>query len=215
MSDEEGSDAKPRLSGFGLLAFGALIAGVAILLVGTHNKNEAPFTALQVHPKLVGLRVLTPSDARGSNVTAALRRLGGSAANGFEIPGAHRDWQYVVGRVDVDAMPASDAEYEVIVVDNRLHRVASQTYSFPRPQQSAGTGQGWDNAADSLRERFDWKRSGSDQDAFFKAGSTNSFPFVARLPADANPVTDPSADVTVVLALTHDSDHVYWAVKLN
>jgi hypothetical protein len=203
------------LSFRGLIALGLAVVVVAIVLVATHNDNEAPFTATQVHPKLVGLRVLTPADARGSNVTAALQQLGGSPDNGFELPGAHHRWQYVVGRVDVAGTAVRDAEYEVIVVDNRLHRVVSDTYSYPEPRQSSGTGQGWDGADASLRKRYGWQSSGSDQAAFFTPGRATSFPFVARLPGDALPVTSLHTDLTVVLALTHGSDSVYWSIRLN
>lgn len=211
MSEEAAADGGKRLSVFGLLALGVVVAVVAILLVGTHNENEAPFTSLQVHPKLVGYQVLTPTDALGTNVTAALRRLGGARTNNIEVP-KQRNRQYVVGRVDVDKL-AADATYQIIVVDNRLHRVVPNTYAFPEPNQVATSG--WSEAAGSLRKRFDWQPSGLDQGAAFVAGSATSLPFVARLPAESLPVTHPSSDLTVVLALTHGSDHVYWAVKLN
>ncbi|HWC36065.1 MAG TPA: hypothetical protein VG650_14745 [Mycobacteriales bacterium] len=202
---------------FGLLILGVVVALVAVFLVTTHNENEAPFTATQAHPKLAGFQVLTPTNALGTNITAALRRLGGSRDDDIYVPNNHRDWQYVVGRIDVGAQPVdSDAEYEVIVIDNRLHRVVPQTYSFPEPHQSSGTGQGWDGAAESLHERFDWQqRPDVDQDAFFTPGRTTSFPFYARLDASTLPVTDLHKDLSVVLALTHGSDSVYWAERLN
>jgi hypothetical protein len=216
MSDETPVDDGKRLSPFAVAALALVVVVVAIFLVVSHNDNEAPFTPKEVHPKLVGLQVLTPTDAQGSNVTAALRKLGGSPGNGFELPNSHRRWQYVVGRVDIAGTAApSQAQYEVIVVDNRLHRVVPSTYSYPEPHHSSGTGQGWDGADGSLRDRYDWQPSAVDQAAFFVPGSATSFPFVARLPAAALPVTDLHKDLTVVLAFTHGSDSVYWSIRLN
>jgi hypothetical protein len=216
MSEAQAATAGRKPSLFGLLALGIVLAGVVLLLVGTRNKNEAPFTPQQVHPKLVGLQVVKPDDALGSNVTAALRRLGGAHSNDIYVPNGHRNWQYVVGRVDVSPRRASsDTEYEVIVVDNRIHRVVAQTFSYPAPQQAAGTGQGWDGADSSLHRRFDWRPSGFDQAAYFTPGKTTSFPFYARLDASTLPVTNEHNDLSVILALTHGSDDVYWAEQLN
>jgi hypothetical protein len=176
MSDEAVPDAKPKLSLFALIAFAAVVIGVALLLVSTNNTNAAPFTATEVHPRLVGLAV----QSRGG------------------VP-------YVVGRVDVDDRAAPGVTYEVIVVDDRRHRVVP----------CIGTVTGWDGATASLRKRYDWQPSDLDRAALFPAGSASSFRFSARLPTDAPPVTNVDSDLTVVLALTHGSDHVYWAVKLR
>jgi hypothetical protein len=214
VSEAEAPAAKPTLSRLSLAAFVVLIGGLAFLVAGTHNENEAPFTALQAHPKLVGLRVVTPADATGSNIAAALRGFGGSGDGNIGVSG-DRHSQYVVGRVDVEDLSAPDATYQVIVVDDRLHRVVPHTFGYPAPQPGSGTGQGWDAADDSLHDRFDWQPSSRDQAAFFTAGTVTAFRFVARLPGASSPVTDPGADLSVVLALTHGSDHVYWAVKLD
>ena len=179
MSEEADPDTRPKLSLFGLAAFVLLLGGIALLLVGTHNKNEAPFTAVQVHPKLVSLRLV---DADGPQL------------------GVHLD-----GRIAVDRASAPDATYAVIVVDNRRHRIIPST----------GTDSGWDQAAASLRERYGWQPSQLDRAAWFEPGAAATLSFDARLPEAALPVTDLGSDLSVVLALTHSSDHVYWAVKLK
>jgi hypothetical protein len=189
MSDEDASVVRPRLSLFGLLALGIVVAGVAFLLVGTHNTNEAPFTAVQANPKLAGLQIVH-SDGPGS-------------ATQLE------------GRVMIDDVAAQDATYAVIVIDDRRHRVVPVDIGDPKPSPGSGSAVGWDRSVASLRERFDWKPSDGDQAAFFKPGSVTSFPFVAPLSGSALPVANVRSDLTVVLALTHGSDHVYWAVKLD
>jgi hypothetical protein len=199
-----------------LLAAGIATAIFAGLIAAEVHAPAAPFGPRQADAELVGLRVLTPADALGSNVSAVLHRLGGSPDNNIEVPNRHRDWQYVVGRVDVTRQPAAHAEYDVIVVDNRLHRVVPSTYSYPEPGQAARAAQGWDPADTSLHDKYGWRPSGVDQAAFFPlVYPTRSFVFWARLAADTNPVADAHTDLSVVLALTNGVNHVYWSEKIN
>ncbi|HEX3705431.1 MAG TPA: hypothetical protein VHV76_02265 [Mycobacteriales bacterium] len=211
---EPGSEADGSRHYLGLIALAVVVAVAAIVLVNLPNNSSSPFTPPQADPRLVGLRVLTPTDGLASNVKAALDGLGGSATNSIEVPES-KHWQYVIGRVDVANQPPTDARYDVIVVDNRLRRVVPQTYSYPEPGQGAQASQGWDRADASLHGEYGWLPSSLDQGASYPVSNTTSVIFWARLPADTNPVTDSHTDLSVVLALKSSSDHVYWSEKIN
>jgi hypothetical protein len=159
-----------------------VVAAVAAFLALSHNKDEAPFSPVQVDAHLVGL---------------------------------HVDGQIVMGQLEVAGRTAPvGTAYQLIVVDNRVHRVAPMTSDVSGSADTAAT-LGWDGAAGSLHHQYDWQPSGQEQAASFTPGTTTSLRFSARLASDSLPVTKLRSDLSVILALTRGSDHVYWSVKLK
>jgi hypothetical protein len=207
----------------------AAVAAIALIVVGIAARswwhNRVPYQAAAVHPQLVGLQVLTPTDPSGSNITAALRTLGGAKANNIVDPQSHH-WQYVVGRVDVGAhKAAADSQYAVVVLDNRSHTVTAMTYSYPENGQNRAA-QGWDYGLAKAGAKFSWLSplrevgtSSGDQDpgqaVLFTPGAAVELPFFAVLSPDALPVTNLHRDLTIALIMLGPDRQVFWAKRLN
>jgi hypothetical protein len=158
------------------------------------------------------------------------RRWGWWVAADVPGAGAHRHWQYVVGRIDVSAHPVpSGGELDLIVIDNRTHQLPAIIFGDPKHDTGGGAGAGadYDPGVANLGRKFPWLRAvlpvqSEDGDytdpglvVGFPAGPARSLPFVAVLPTDAPPVTNQHSDITVALALTGPDGQPYWAERLN
>jgi hypothetical protein len=206
----------------GIVAVALIVGGIA---AQSWWHNRVPYQASAVHPQLVGLQVLIPTDQSGSNVTAALRRLGGARTNTIADPLRHH-WQYVVGRVDIGAhKAAADSQYALVVLDNRTHTVTQLTFAYPENGPN-GAGQGWDYGLAKAAAKYRWlsplrevSNSTGEHDpgqaVLFSPGAAVNLPFFAVLRPDALPVTNVHRDLTIALIMLGPDRQVYWAKRLN
>lgn len=207
----------------------ALIVGAGWIQSWRHNR--APFAAAAVDPQLVGLQIMTPTNASGTNVVAALKALGDPPqAASIYLPGRHRHWQYVVGRIDVRAQPApSGSECALVVIDNRSGEVVNLISGDPEHGSSGGSraGSASDGGMNNAGRKFAWlgalknvnltdgETAHPGMGVYFLAGPARTLPFVAVLPSNTLPVTNVHSDLTVALLMLGSDDQPYWAKRLN
>ena len=119
---------------------------------------------------------------------------------------------------------ASDGgQMALFVIDNRLRKPLSDVYAFTTGRGHVG--QGWDGRYQRLVGKYGWLSSLAEQRdesggyadpglaVGWSPGTAGPFMIDAVLDRDTLPVTDPSRDVTVVLAYLGDSRGA-WAERV-
>jgi hypothetical protein len=144
-------------------AFGSIIVVLALIIAGDKfynwHHNRAPFGPDAVDAHVTGLQVLTPTNGAGSNVRAALRALGDPAGeDDIAIPTArHLRWKYVVGRLDITALPApSGSQYWLVVIDDRTHKLVSLNGSPAAGDTAPGSGAAWEGSLANFALKYSW-----------------------------------------------------------
>lgn len=118
---------------------------------------------------------------------------------------------------------SDSGQLALFVLDNRLHKPLNNVYAFAADDGKFA--QGWDGVFQRLPSKYDWLaplRDVRDESGDFtdpgmavawKPGTAGPVMIDAVLDHEALPITDPSKDVTVVLAYLGDSRGA-WAERV-
>jgi hypothetical protein len=133
--------------------------------------------------------------------------------------------QQIVGRLSFEVVGrrGDNGQLVLFVIDNRLHKPLG--YIEGIGPQGTNVSQGWDGRFERLAKKYAWLHVlASQRDAsggysdpgsalIFAPGTPGPVTFAAVLDPDATPVTDPSQDLTFVLAYVGDTQGA-WAMRL-
>lgn len=230
LSDRDPGSQPPRRLFNPVYGFVAIIVALALVLavvkVARWHHDRAPFGPGALVAHVTGLTVLTASDARASNVRAALRGLGDPAGRDvIRLPQGHRHRQYVVGRLDIAAHQApAGSQYWLVIIDNRTHKLVSLS-GDPVDGSSRAAGAGWDGGLGAFALKYPWLAPISEvrtdqgyqdpgETVSVGAGPTVSLPFVGIDGGDAMTTALTPADLTVALLMEGPDQQPWWAERL-
>lgn len=197
----------------------AVVVVVLVLVIRGHLPASAPFSLSAMHAhaevtvtKAGGASRLLETLTDGRVTTAALLH-----------PIRQREHLVFQVHYRTGGRRSDDGQLAMFVIDNRLHKPLSNVYVFGPP--GSNVGQGWDGRYERLAHKYRWLASlaavQDDSGGYTDPGMAVGWPpgtagpltIDAVLDPDALPVTDPSTDVTVVLAYLGDSRGA-WAVRV-
>ena len=210
-----------------LLPVGLVVAVIASVVVGREwavRRNTPPFPASAVQATVSMTMVAADGAQRRIDELAGPGRM-----NAIGEPGG--DGTELIGQLAITAPhTAADAQLALFVIDKRSGRPVPGMWGVG--PNGSNVAQGWDGRYGLIAQRYPAlsglaavEESGSFFDpgmaVRFVADSPAAYPgpvtFVATMPPDAVPVTDPATQLTVALALIggRDDGPVYWVKQLT